>query len=170
MGRPKDQTLPLVPLPFGVVLLPGVTLHVSVANRPDVSSLLTSVLFKPKAQTPEAVSIGCVPLSPQILTSEGAETTEDTDGKLQKWPDNPSGKVREEDMFRYGTVAKIVGLKGPTLDESILILEGVKRFRINKIIRRKPFFQAEVQLAEEEGKDWAPWMVLPRSYEAVQQI
>ena len=51
----------------------------------------------------------------------------------------------------YGTVAKISGVQGRRADDLSLIVEGVRRFRIDRFTQMRPYFEAEVAYVEEEG-------------------
>lgn len=149
MGRPKVQNLPILPLPLGSVLLPGVTLHIPVIHRPDVPPLLSSVITKAKAPKATTISIGCVPLNSHLLSPQGQNLIEGAEERHQRPTDLHPSEARKEDLFRYGTVAKISGVQGQRSDDLVLIVEGIRRFRINRITQRRPFFEAEVSYIEE---------------------
>lgn len=153
MGRPKIQTLPILPLPLGSVLLPGVTLHIPVINRPDVPPLLSSIITNAKSPKATTISIGCVPLNSHLLNSQGQNLIEGTEERRQRPTDIHPSEARKDDLFRYGTVAKISGVQGQRSDDLVLIVEGIRRFRINRITQRRPFFEAEVTYIEEESID-----------------
>lgn len=59
-----------------------------------------------------------------------------------------------KDLFGYGTVAKIAGVQGRRTDEIALLLEGTRRFKIDKIAQKKPFFTAKVTYVDDESGYW----------------
>lgn len=50
----------------------------------------------------------------------------------------------------YGTVAKISGVQGRRAEDLSLIVEGIRRFRIDRFTQMRPFFEAEVAYLDEE--------------------
>ena len=62
-----------------------------------------------------------------------------------------AGKARKTELFRYGTLAKIVGVQGQ--NEPYIQVEGVQRFRIDKVTHERPYFEAEVSFFEDEVAD-----------------
>lgn len=153
MGRPTSSTLPLLPLPRGLVLLPGVTLSVPIVDRPDITSLLALVLARANTSKPEAISIGCVPLTSQLLSSEGQNLIKGTQDQNARWTDVSASEARKEDLFRYGTAARISAVQGGLSHDAVLVLEGMQRFRVKRIKQRRPFFEAEVTYIDEKGKE-----------------
>ena len=157
MGQSKSQTLSILPLPKESVLLPGITLRIPVASRTDIPALLTSVFTKDRRSRPDAtaISIGCVPINSLLLRSDGQHLLEDGKPKRIRRIDdedtNP-GDADHQDLFMYGTVAKISGVQGRRADELSLIVEGVRRFRIDRFTQMRPYFEAEVAYLDDEGK------------------
>lgn len=133
------------------MLLPGVTLSIPILNRPDIASILALVLARGHTPRSDATSIGCVPLTSQLLNSEGQNLIQGKNEPNGRRAEVSAGEARKEDLFRYGTVARISALQGGLSQDAVLVLEGVKRFRINKIKQRKPFFEAEVTYIDEQG-------------------
>ena len=156
MGRTQPNIIPIVPLAKGSVLLPGITLRVPVANRPDIPALLLSLFSRAKTPKPDptAISIGVVPLTSSLLSSDGQNLIEDKSTtrqrRAEKFEVNP-GNADKEDLFTYGTVAKISGVQGRRPGDLALIVEGLRRFRIDKITQEKPYFEAEVSYQTEDG-------------------
>ncbi len=68
-----------------------------------------------------------------------------------------------EDLHAYGSFARVhqVGRRGP--DEYRLVLEGVGRFHLDRIVATEPFWQAEGQLVEESTSDPAQARLLARA-------
>ncbi|MCJ1390688.1 hypothetical protein MMC18_003549 [Xylographa bjoerkii] len=155
---PKHKLLPLIPLARDSVLLPGVTLRVPVQNRPDIPALLSSVYTRAATPKPETstISVGCVPLCSPLLSPEGQNLLEDAEIRVRKTAEhlamNP-GKTDEKDLFGYGTVAKISGVQGRRPGELALIVEGVRRFRIERFTQFKPYMEAEVVYLDEDVPD-----------------
>ena len=155
-GSSNPQTLPILPLPKGYVLLPGVTLRIPVVGRSDVLALLTAIYSRSKSPRPDAASvpIGCVPLRSPLLSSDGQQLI---GSKAESGQDHESHarapeKASKEDLFAFGTVAKISGVQGRRLDEMTLVVEGLRRFRIAQVTKEKPFFEATVAYVEDDGK------------------
>lgn len=157
---PKHKLIPLIPLARDSVLLPGVTLRVPVQNRPDIPALLTAVYSRAATPKPDTstISVGCVPLCSPLLSPEGQNLLEDAEIRVRKTAEhlatNPS-KADEKDLFLYGTVAKISGVQGRRPGELALIVEGVRRFRIERFTQFKPYMEAEVIYLEDDGTSMA---------------
>lgn len=162
MGSSKnDKTeavkLAIVPLPKGTVLLPGVTARLPVPNRPDLSNLLSSLLDQAsKGQRHEnSISFGCVPLGSPYLSKDSQNFIDDEnldEDKKEEYEAVDAGQARKEDLFHYGTVGKVVGLQRRVYGEPSLLIQGVQRFSIERWLKERPFFEAEVILHEEKGK------------------
>ncbi|MCJ1378562.1 hypothetical protein MMC17_001661 [Xylographa soralifera] len=152
---PKHKLLPLIPLARDSVLLPGGTLRVPVQNRPDIPALLSSVYTRAATPKPDtsSISVGCVPLCSPLLSPEGQNLLEDAEIRVRKTAEhlatNP-GRADEKDLFGYGTVAKISGVQGRRPGELALIVEGLRRFRVERITQFKPYMEAEVVYLDED--------------------
>ena len=158
MGKHKLETLPILPLPNGSVLLPGTNLRVPVNGRKDIPALLSSVFTRDRRPRPDttAISIGCVPLNSPLLRSDGQPLIDDTAASEDSERDEAPADMNELDhrqLFMYGTVAKISGVQGRRTDDLSLIVEGVRRFRIDRFTQMRPYFEAEVALLNDEGID-----------------
>lgn len=154
MGYSKSA-LPILPLHRGSVLLPGVTLRLPVTDRSDIPPLLTSAYEHARASNENATSVtlGCVPLSSPILSPEGQKLIAGKDGQAHgelEGLDKLPAKGEKEDLFLYGTLARVVGVQG-TRSDLALIVEGVKRFKINRMTQSWPFFEAKVTYLDEDG-------------------
>lgn len=155
MGQSKSQTLSILPLPKGAVLLPGVTLRIPISNRTDIPALLSKVFAKDRQPRPDAtsISIGCVPINSPLLRSDGQRLLDDVQIKSKRRIDNEAtnpGDADHRDLFMYGTVAKISGVQGRRAEDLSLIVEGVRRFRIDRFTQMRPFFEADVAYLDEE--------------------
>lgn len=150
----RTMKLPLVPLARDSVLLPGVTLRIPITNRPDIPLLLTSLFSRASSRSSKSVLVGCVPLNSPYLSKDGQQLLEDTDREGQRTRDatvtDPS-QATKNDLFGYGTIAKVIGVQGRTKAEPYLLVEGAKRFQIRKILKESPYFEAEVIPYDEPG-------------------
>ncbi|MCJ1245535.1 hypothetical protein MMC30_002739 [Trapelia coarctata] len=154
----KHKLLPIIPLARDGVLLPGVTLRIPVHNRPDIPALLSSIYSRASTPKPDTstISVGCVPLCSPLLSPEGQNLLEDAEIRVRKTAEhlatNP-GKAGEKDLFAYGTVAKISGVQGRRPGDLALVVEGVRRFRIERFTQFRPYMEAEVVYIDEDVPD-----------------
>lgn len=150
---PQSRHLPLVPLPHSLVLLPGVTTRVPLQNRADVAAILAHIYSKASTPRPEAssVTVGCVPLNSQYLSPDGKRLIESGEkDKNKPVVEFDPAQARKPDLFHYGTMARVTGVQGRRPGELMLVVEGVQRFKVEKITRERPYFEAQVQLHPEE--------------------
>ena len=153
---PKHKLLPIIPLARDSVLLPGVTLRIPIHNRSDIPALLSSIYNRAATPRPDtsSISVGCVPLCSPLLSPEGQNLLEDAEIRVRKTAEhlatNP-GKAAEKDLYAYGVVAKISGVQGRRPGDLALIVEGLKRFRIERYTQFSPYLEAEVVYLDEEG-------------------
>ncbi|THC97873.1 hypothetical protein EYZ11_002624 [Aspergillus tanneri] len=157
MGSNHGRTtkLPLVPLPKGSVLLPGVTLRIPVINRPDISNLLSSLLDRtaPSKRDGNTITFGCVPLGSPFLSKDGQHLIDNgslDDEKKEEYDLVEASQARKEDLFRYGTVGKVIGVQRRAYSEASLVVQGVQRFTIRRVTRERPFFEAEAILLDDK--------------------
>lgn len=148
--------LPILPLPKGSVLLPGITLRIPVSNRSDIPALFSSVLTRDRNPRTDAtaISIGCVPINSPLLRSDGQHLLDDAGSENSRYTDGDHtspGEADHRDLFMYGTAAKISGVQGRRADDLSLIVEGVRRFRIDRFTQMRPYFEAEVAYLDENG-------------------
>ncbi|KAI4205733.1 MAG: hypothetical protein LQ350_000230 [Teloschistes chrysophthalmus] len=173
IGQSKAQTLPILPLPKGVVLLPGVTLRIPVAGRSDVFSLLTSLYSRSKTPKVDASAtpIGCVPLASPLLSPDGQQLIEGQGRPRTELDDdfNAPGDFKREDLFSYGTMARISGVQGRRSDDVTLVVEGLRRFKISKITKEKPFLEAVVIQSEQDAFD-SKDPEMQESFEQLKQV
>ena len=98
--------------------------------------------------------IGCIPLRSTFLSPDGKELldSKDKESSQERAEDEIDvGKARKDELFRYGTLAKIIGVQGQ--NEPYIQVEGVQRFRVDKITHERPYFEAEVTFFEDEIND-----------------
>jgi ATP-dependent Lon protease len=89
-----------------------------------------------------------------LLSNDGQQLIDDgsLDGaKKEEYDAIDAGQARKEDLFRYGTVGKVIGVQRRAYAEPFLVVQGVQRFTIKHILRERPFFEAEVVLQNERG-------------------
>ncbi|KAK4544979.1 hypothetical protein LTR36_003884 [Oleoguttula mirabilis] len=148
----RTRTLPLIPLPTSLVLLPGVTTRIPLQNRSDVAAILAHIYSKASIPRPEpsSVTVGCVPLNSPYLSADGKQLLEDgdKDRKAAAIQTDPA-QARKPDLFLYGTMARVTGVQGRRPGELTLVVEGVSRFKTEKILRERPYFEAQVSLHQE---------------------
>lgn len=147
--------LPLVPLAKGSVLLPGVTLRIPVSNRPDLTNLLSSLVDRPSKRDGSSITFGCIPLSSPYLSCNGQQLLEGDDADELRREDYDSidaGQARKDDLFAYGTIGKVIGVQRRAYAEPFLLVQGSQRFTVKKILKDRPFFEAEVNLHDESSK------------------
>ena len=154
MGYTAKSTIPLIPLARDAVLLPGVTLRIPVSSRADIPLILSSAFQRTRNRTITAnIPIGCVPLNSPYLSKDGQEVIENGEkesSQQEPIPELHPNKAKKDDIFGFGTLAKIVGVQGSPGQESYLLVEGLQRFKVEKITHERPYFEAEVHFFEEE--------------------
>lgn len=159
MAETKSQKLPVLPLPQGLVLLPGATVRIPVDSRPDIRALFSAASIRSK--TPrfriEGFLIGCVPLRSDLLNTDGqklitGEADESTNNPHETAGIDPA-QARRRDLFGFGTSAKVRKAYGRSKEEAVLEVEGVQRFKLERFTQKKPFFEAEVKYIEDGGTE-----------------
>ena len=136
-------------------LYPGTTIRIS-ANRPDIPVILSTALSR-GSRSRSAIAnlpIGCVPLRSPYLSPDGKELLDSKEGESaeeREREDTDAGTARKGDLYSYGTLAKIIGVQGQ--NEPYIQVEGVQRFRIDKVTHERPYFEAEVTFYEDEVAD-----------------
>ncbi|KAL5352116.1 hypothetical protein ACLOAV_002061 [Pseudogymnoascus australis] len=150
MAPARVQKVPVIPLATDTVLLPGNGLRIPfAASRPDIPALLSQVYIrasgKPASQRYHNAHVICVPLNSPLLSSNGQKLLTENDGKANKHTIPDPASAKKDDLFTWGTAAKISGVEGRGTGEFSLIVEGVSRVRILKVTQERPYFEAEVQ-------------------------
>ncbi|OAL37670.1 ATP-dependent protease La [Fonsecaea nubica] len=158
MGYTAKATIPLIPLAKDSVLLPGVTLRISVSNRADIPLLLSSAFQRAtKSRSGSAqLPVGCVPVNSPFLSPDGKELLDSAAKESSRdhdYADIDPGKARKKDLYGYGTLAKIVSVQGSPNADPYLLVEGIQRFKIDKIKHERPYFEADVTFYEDEVPD-----------------
>ncbi|KAA8893164.1 Lon protease C-terminal proteolytic domain-containing protein [Sphaerosporella brunnea] len=167
----KPSTLPLIALPYGTVLLPGVVLRIYISDRRDITSLLNKLSNNSSTLDATNVAIGLIPLRPptedstRVIHEEGDEYEKDSSSRgtfstksLSQSALNvdPSSATVDE-LFTHGAVARIVGIEGSSQpdhavgdasksgDGLALVVEGVSRFAVKQFRQRTPWIEADVE-------------------------
>ena len=155
-GSPERILLPLIPLARDAVPIPGITLRIPLQNRPDIAALLSAVYTQATSQRtkPSKTLVGCVPLCSPLLSPEGQRLLEDSDTRLrktaQRLADSPRD-AKEPDLFTYGVVARVSGVQGRKANDLALVVEGLRRFRVERYTQFKPYIECEATPLGEEG-------------------
>lgn len=164
MAPVKATHLPIIPLPKGVVLLPGILLRIQVSSsRADIPALLSEVYSKAASTTPsqrlDNVNVACVPLNSPFLTPNGQKMIagEERGPKPKERLDIKPSSAKKDDLFGYGVAATISRVEGTTgrAGEFALLVQGVSRLKVENITKERPFFEGEVTYLQDEGeRNW----------------
>lgn len=158
MGKSKSKLIPIIPLPRDQVLLPGVTLRIRIANRADIAALLAHIYARAATPKSDAVVVGCVPIKSPYLNGEGQKLIDDraaqdvADGEGKEVD---MGDLKKDDLFSFGTMAKVTGVQGRRSQELAIVVEGMGRFCMEKIEKERPYFEAAVLPYDDEVVDAA---------------
>ena len=153
-SQSRFQTLPVLPLEYGTVLFPGKSLNVSPAARDDVSSII-SKYYSGALQTKteeNAPLIVCAPLRSPYLGPDGKKLIEDSRRIESAHSEPDAARASGADLFDYGCIAKIAGIRGGRRGEVALVVEGQSRCRLEKVIEEKPHMFARVREFKETGE------------------
>jgi len=157
MARTQAATLPLITLPPGSVLLPGVVQRIAVsATRPDIASLLAAVYTRAASKSPngriDTVPIACVPLASHLLGPNGQLLIQNAEQSTsQNRSDVDLTKPTKADLFGWGVAAKITGVEGRGTGEFTLLVEGVARVRLDKVLSEKAYMEGRVVYYPDDG-------------------
>jgi ATP-dependent Lon protease len=167
MAPPRSLNLPVIPLAADTVLLPGNGLRIPfAASRPDIPALLSQVYSRSAGKTPaqryDHVHVICVPLNSPLLSRNGQKMIAGERGREKAEEKMPApAEAHKEDLFSWGTAAKISGVEGRGTGEFSLIVEGISRVRILAVSQERPYFEAEVAYESDTGRCslwvFGPW-------------
>src|SRR2546430_12104475 len=158
MAPSNQTTLPLIPLAKDSVLLPGITFRIPVsASRPDIPALLSHIYSRATNKThrksDNTMVVGCVPLNSALLSRDGHKLiTRDDEFSPRERQEIDPARAKKQDLFEFGTVAKVSGVEGRGTGEFALLVEGICRFKVEKITQERPFFEAQVSHFHDEGE------------------
>ncbi|KAL9108462.1 MAG: hypothetical protein Q9227_006796 [Pyrenula ochraceoflavens] len=158
MGFDNTARIPIIPLPHDAVLFPGTSLRIPVANRADVPSLLSTAFSRATRSRADryALSVGCIPLRSSHLSPDGQRLIKDAaeaPGKSLDTAEVDPSRAKRNEIFKYGTYAKIIGVQGRPTSEPHLVVEGVRRFRVDHVTQDRPFMEAEVTMHVDDEPD-----------------
>ena len=157
-GDPNRFLLPLIPLARDTVLFPGITLRIPLHQRPDVAALLSAAYGRAAGgprDEPAPTLLGCVPLCSPLLSPEGQHLLEDSDARMRQTAERLAdnlGSLKADDLFVYGVVAKVSGVQGRRPRDLALVVEGLRRFRVERFTQFKPYIECEATALGEEGE------------------
>ena len=157
-AQPKTQTLPILPLDYGTVLFPGKSMNVSPANRDDVSAII-SRYYSGALQTKSndnSPLVACVPLRSPYLSSDGKKLIQDSGKTDAKHTEPDAARSRAVDLFEFGCIAKVAGIRGGRRGDVALVLEGQARCHLDKIYEEKPYMIAQAREFREFVDVWDP--------------
>ncbi|KAI0546065.1 Lon protease C-terminal proteolytic domain-containing protein [Xylaria curta] len=146
---PASQSVvaPVIPLAKGTVLFPGSVLRVPVPpSRSDIPALISNVYTRASkgSRRVDQIPVICVPLNSPLLSRRGQLLLEKDPEKYNDLLEADSRNLRKDRLFGYGVTAKITGIQGQNGAEFILLVQGVSRVSIDKVIQEDPFFEAKV--------------------------
>ncbi|KAI9801802.1 MAG: hypothetical protein M1825_003175 [Sarcosagium campestre] len=149
----SDQ-LALLCLPKDTFLLPGILIRIPVSNRADVPHILSHLYAQANEakalsvnSEPLPMVIGCVPLASSLLSRDGRNllgNNEDIDRLQADHRDVEPDHATKDDLFSFGTAAKVMTIEGKGTGELAIVVEGLRRFRIEAFTQEQPFLRAQV--------------------------
>lgn len=161
MPRSHSATLPIIPLPEGLVLLPGIVNRIPVSSgRPDIPALLSTVYTRAGSRSSkgriESVPIACVPHAQGLsLTGPNGQHLIENGGKDESNSEasrSDATSLTKAALFHTGVAAKITGVEGRGTGEFSLLVKGVARVKVDKIYQTQPYFEGKVTYHQDEGK------------------
>lgn len=157
MGKSSSKStriLPLIPLAPPLAVLPGTTIKIPIANRPDVAAILAKIYSISSTAKPDAaITVACVPLRSNQLSPHGKLLIEDGEAAKKSGgksvyeadPVNATGK----DLFGYACIAKVSGVQGRRQGELSLVVEGLERVELVNVLQERPYFEGELKDVDE---------------------
>jgi ATP-dependent Lon protease len=88
------------------------------------------------------------------LSKDGQQLLEGHDQESKSSSDPVAAdvsRVVKEDLFAFGTAAKVIGVQGRANADPYLLVEGIRRFSVRRVTKERPFFEADVVLHEDAG-------------------
>ncbi|ERS97734.1 ATP-dependent protease La [Sporothrix schenckii ATCC 58251] len=164
MARSQSPALPILPLPKGMILFPGILQRIpATADRPDIPALLANMYARAAAADPaendgaaravNEVPVVCVPIASPLVGPRGQRLLNSKDNNsvgATKMPGFVAGKTTKADLFGYGVVAKISKIEGRAAGEFTLHVEGRSRVVIDRFTQEQPCFEGKVTLCPDE--------------------
>ena len=154
MANERAEIYPLIPIPYGNVLFPGKTLHISPSNREDVVAIIAkyytgALKTGPKSNAP---LIGCVPLRSPLLSADGKKLIEDADKSSKQILEPDVTHATKDDLFQYGCIARISGIRGGRQGDVALVVDGLSRCKITKITSESPYLEGKLVEYKDAGE------------------
>ncbi|KAJ3043033.1 hypothetical protein HDV00_005940 [Rhizophlyctis rosea] len=142
--------LPIIPTRNPKLLLPGTVLRLQI-ERGDTTQLLDHIWHrqhhKRNGNKETTVLVGCVPVISEEKETTPAEASPTPDS------DNSLTAVTSPNLYQWGVSARIISLARSTSSDSritgityVLMVEGISRFRVDRIVKRTPYIEAAVTL------------------------
>ncbi|KAI1813205.1 ATP-dependent protease La [Poronia punctata] len=149
MAPPPSQSAiaPVVPLAKGTVLFPGSVLRIPVPpSRSDIPALISNVYTRASksSRRVDQIPVICVPLSSPLLSRRGQLLLEKDPDKYNELLEADNKNLRKERLYGYGVTAKITGIQGQNGAEFIILVQGISRVSVEKVVQDQPFFEAKV--------------------------
>ena len=157
MGFGNSATLPLIALPPESVIFPGTTASIPIAGRSDITSILQSYIQNSnRSNAPPTINLACVPLRSQDLGFDGQQLLKDTieehEGEQRRSTIEPA-EASDDDLFRFGTVARVLDTRGRSSPELWLQVRGLQRFRVDQVLPRRQHLWAKITLHHDDKPD-----------------
>lgn len=159
---PLPETLAVVPLE-NKVLLPAVVLKITMRGRE--ASTLTRRFFRPADQR-KGAHLACIPLKQLPSDDPSATLTEEKSvivpskdkisASTEEQEELESGLVRKEDvkrLYEYGCAARILRVQRSGLGVVSVFIEGIARFRVDRIVQDSSTVLAKVKYIEQPTRE-----------------
>jgi ATP-dependent Lon protease len=111
----------------------------------------------PAPRKDDSIIVGCVPLASPLLSRDGLRLLTHNDEKdtarESAKPAKPAAPAQatKDDLFGFGTLARINSLHNRLGGELALIVEGISRFKISEITKERPYFEGKVDYHPNAG-------------------
>jgi len=147
-------SIPLLPLPYDIVLFPGRKLQISASNRQDVLAIIADHYSRAvvDGRRKKSAVVGCVPLRSPYLSSDGQDLIESGNDSDVAEAHPRAESAGKDDIFQYGVLGTISGVEGGRSGELKISLEGGQRFKIEKVSQDKPYLSAKVTVFDDESE------------------
>ena len=158
MVATRVDTYPVLPLPYGAVIFPGKTLHVSPQDRQDVIAVIAkyytgALRSKTKDNAP---LVACFPLRSPHLSIDGKKLLQEPTKQERTPPEPDVTRATKQDLFEFGCVARISGIRGGRRGDVALVVDGLHRCKLEKVTSESPYFEAQVREFRDEVDVWDP--------------
>ncbi|RKO86465.1 peptidase S16, partial [Blyttiomyces helicus] len=153
------RSIPLIPTRNNRVLYPGVVLRLQI-RRNDTLQLMDQ-LWEQHAKG-QVVIVGCVPVKPSAAAAQSNSNRPTVPlgprpPLLKKPVDDVVVPIDPSQLFEWGTAARVISFIKNNPYQSkmsrgaayIVTLEGISRFKIDKITKTNPYFEAAITVFPE---------------------